>query len=59
MKTKKDKMMESLNNYFKNKVDESSESLYGEFFRQLENIQTLSLEKIKKLVEKELILLRK
>jgi len=26
MKTKKDKMMESLNNYFKNKVDESSES---------------------------------
>lgn len=53
-------MMETLNNYFKKKVDESSDSFaVGDFFRKLEATPTLSLEEMKKLVDSELAQLRK
>lgn len=53
-------MMETLNNYFKKKVDESSDSFaVGDFFRKLEATPTLSLEEMKKLVDSELTQLRK
>jgi hypothetical protein len=54
-KTKKDKMMETLNNYFKKKTDSSSDSFaVGDFFRKLQSTPTLSLQEMKKLVESEL-----
>ncbi len=53
-------MMETLNNYFKTKIDESSESFaVGDFFRKLQSTPTLSLQEMKKLVESELSQLRK
>ena len=54
-KTKKDKMMETLNNYFKKKIDQSTDSFaVGDFFRKLQSTPTLSLLEMKKLVESEL-----
>jgi len=48
-------MMETLNNYFKAKVDLSSDSFaVGDFFRKLQSTPTLSLQEMKKLVESEL-----
>jgi len=53
-------MMETLNNYFKTKVDQSTDSFaVGDFFRKLQSTPTLSLQEMKKLVENELSLLRK
>jgi hypothetical protein len=48
-------MMETLNNYFKKKIDESTESFaVGDFFRKLQSTPTLSLQEMKKLVDSEL-----
>ena len=48
-------MMDSINNYYKNKVDSSSDSFaMGDFFRRQEETPTLSLLEMKRLVENEL-----